>query len=47
LLYAAAHEPKELWIVPGAGHGGYAGLAPQEYAQRVTAFFDKVLGIGY
>jgi fermentation-respiration switch protein FrsA (DUF1100 family) len=46
LLYAAAREPKELWIVPGAGHGGYMGFAPQEYVRRVTAFFDKGLGSG-
>ncbi len=46
-LFDAAREPKELWIVPGAGHGGYTGSAPQEYARRVTTFFDKALGIGY
>ena len=21
-IYEAAHEPKELWLLPGAGHGG-------------------------
>jgi len=44
-LYDAAREPKELWIVPGAGHGGYIGAAPQEYERRVIAFFDKTLEV--
>jgi fermentation-respiration switch protein FrsA (DUF1100 family) len=43
LLYDAARDPKELWIVPGAGHGGYISAAPQEYQQRVIAFVDKAL----
>jgi uncharacterized protein len=46
LLYNAAQQPKELWIVPGAGHGGYIGVAPQEYEKRVVTFFDKALGTG-
>jgi fermentation-respiration switch protein FrsA (DUF1100 family) len=41
LLLDAAREPKELWIVPGAGHGGYIGAAPQEYERRVIAFLDN------
>jgi dipeptidyl aminopeptidase/acylaminoacyl peptidase len=45
-LFNAAREPKQMWIVPGAGHGGYIGAAPQEYEQRVVTFFDKVMGIG-
>ena len=46
LLFNAARDPKEVWIVPGAGHGGYIGAAPQEYERRVVTFFDKVVGIG-
>jgi len=45
-LYNAAQQPKELWIVTGAGHGGYIGVAPQEYERRVVTFFDKALGTG-
>ncbi len=45
-LFNAARAPKQVWIVPGAGHGGYIGAAPQEYEQRVVTFFDKVMGIG-
>ncbi|HYJ66928.1 MAG TPA: CocE/NonD family hydrolase [Nocardioidaceae bacterium] len=41
--YAAASEPKEIWEVPDGGHiGGYATY-PQEYEQRVVAFFDAEL----
>ncbi len=40
LQLARAGEPKELWIVPGCGHGQYLELAAGEWEQRVTAFFD-------
>jgi pimeloyl-ACP methyl ester carboxylesterase len=39
-LYAAANEPKELWIVPGAGHAGYILAQPDEYQQRILTFFS-------
>jgi len=42
-LFAAAGEPKELWIVPGAGHVDYLRYAPQEYPRRVTEFFRRRL----
>jgi fermentation-respiration switch protein FrsA (DUF1100 family) len=42
-LYEAAREPKELWIVHGAKHGRYADVAPDEYARRLVAFFDRAL----
>ncbi len=41
-MYALAEEPKDLWIVPGSGHSGYANAAPEEYPKRVIAFFDSV-----
>ncbi len=43
-LYEAAGEPKALWIVPGAGHGGYQEAAPGEYEQRILAFFQHAFG---
>lgn len=43
-LYEAAREPKELWIIPGAGHGEGSAIAEEEYRQRVLAFFDRYLG---
>ncbi len=42
-LYQAAKEPKELWVVPEAPHGGTLAAAGPAYAQRVIAFFDRVL----
>ncbi len=42
-LYAAAGEPRELWFVRGAGHGGTLAAAGNEYERRVGEFFDKQL----
>jgi uncharacterized protein len=40
---AAADKNMSMWIVPGAGHTGSYGVAPQEYVQRVLAFYGKYL----
>ena len=42
-FYEAAHQPKEIWEVPGSGHIGGTEAQPQEYERRVTAFFDREL----
>jgi fermentation-respiration switch protein FrsA (DUF1100 family) len=42
-LFEAAHEPKELWIVPGAGHCSAHALFPEVYEERVLTFFDQAL----
>jgi dipeptidyl aminopeptidase/acylaminoacyl peptidase len=42
-LYEAAREPKELWIVPGAGHCSAHYYQTEEYEARVTQFFDRSL----
>jgi dipeptidyl aminopeptidase/acylaminoacyl peptidase len=42
-LFAAANEPKGLWIIPGADHGGTLAAAGIEYEKRVGDFFDKNL----
>ena len=42
-LYQSAVEPKELWIVPGAGHCSAHAIVPHEYEERVTQFFDQAL----
>jgi len=39
----AAHEPKALWEVPGAGHVGAVTAHPAEYERRVVGFFDRAL----
>jgi alpha-beta hydrolase superfamily lysophospholipase len=42
-LFAAAREPKTLWLVPGAQHGGYAEVAQAQYTQRIVGFFGAEL----
>jgi fermentation-respiration switch protein FrsA (DUF1100 family) len=42
-LYDAAGKPKELYIVPGGGHGGLMQINPAEYTRRVLAFLDTYL----
>jgi fermentation-respiration switch protein FrsA (DUF1100 family) len=42
-LYQAAGDPRELWIVPGAGHCNAHALLPEEYETRVLDFFDRAL----
>ena len=42
-LYAAAGEPKELWIVPEAKHAKCHETAGQEYERRVAGFFERYL----
>jgi len=41
--YESAHDPKELWIVPGGGHGSNYSTAKDEYASRILDFFNKTL----
>ena len=41
LLFDAASEPKELWIVNGAKHVDLYSVAKKEYEQRVAGFFGK------
>lgn len=43
MLFAAASEPKQLWIVPGAGHVDLQTVAREEYARRVVAFLGPLL----
>ena len=42
-FYAVAHEPRELWEVPGSGHIGGTEARPREYERRLVAFFDRYL----
>lgn len=36
-------KPKDLWRVPDSDHIGGPRARPQEYEQRVTAFFNRAL----
>jgi len=42
-LFDAASEPKELWLAAGSGHAMARLDHPQEYVQRVEAFFGRHL----
>jgi dipeptidyl aminopeptidase/acylaminoacyl peptidase len=42
-LFAAAGQPKELWIVPRAGHVDLARVAGAEYRSRVSDFYRRAL----
>jgi dipeptidyl aminopeptidase/acylaminoacyl peptidase len=43
-LFDNAGAPKQDWIVPGAQHAQAFDVDPQDYIQRVDAFFDEYLG---
>jgi fermentation-respiration switch protein FrsA (DUF1100 family) len=42
-LFAAAHQPKELWIDEHAEHCGAYFTDRRAYVRRVTEFFDQYL----
>ena len=39
VLYAAAQEPKKIWLIPGCGHVAGFDDRPKEFADRVETFF--------
>lgn len=43
LLFAAAREPKDLWLVADAQHAMAYKAEREAYAERVSAFFDQWL----
>lgn len=42
-LFDAAFEPKQLWLVPGAGHGDFGSLLKERYLAGLHEFFDRAL----
>ncbi len=42
-FYDHAPGPKELWIVPGAGHCGGWQAQNETYAGKITSFFERTL----
>ena len=42
-FFAAAHEPKQIWQVPGGQHIAGITTRPAEYERRVVSFFDRAL----
>ncbi|MEM7426531.1 MAG: alpha/beta fold hydrolase, partial [Pseudomonadota bacterium] len=43
-LFAAAEEPKTLWMIPGARHEDFHARQPREYERSVLSFFRTSLG---
>jgi alpha-beta hydrolase superfamily lysophospholipase len=43
-LYAAAGDPRDLWVIPGVGHVGGYFADRTAYVERVIDFFDRALG---
>jgi uncharacterized protein len=41
--FAAAGQPKDIWLVPGASHTGGLDAEPVDYERRVVAFFEAAL----
>jgi dipeptidyl aminopeptidase/acylaminoacyl peptidase len=44
LQYAAAGEPKVLWLVPGGDHGANHLAGGEEYQRRILDFLTQALG---
>lgn len=42
-LFVAARQPKDIWIVPGAGHFNMHSYAGKEYEMRISEFLDQYL----
>lgn len=40
--FARAGDPKQLWVVPGVGHGGYYMAFPDEFEQRVLWLLESI-----
>lgn len=41
-VFEAAHEPKQLWTVPGAGHNDLVETAGADYVERLRAFYGSL-----
>jgi hypothetical protein len=41
-IFEAASGPKEMWLVPRAGHAASLGTAPQEFENRLVKFFSGI-----
>lgn len=41
LLFAAAGEPKQLWLENDVGHADFDKVYPEEFERRVLAFFNR------
>ena len=42
-LFAAAHEPKEFWMIDGANHGASFEVSAEEYEAHIIPFLENYL----
>lgn len=42
-LYAAAKEPKQLYILPGVNHGGFLQAEPERFPKTILTFLETYL----
>ncbi|MFC1509121.1 alpha/beta hydrolase, partial [Candidatus Omnitrophota bacterium] len=42
-LFDNADEPKELWVIEGAGHENFHAFSPKEYEKKILNFFSEHL----
>ena len=42
-IFAAASQPKELWLVPGAAHVNLHDFAKEEYERKILEYFARYL----
>jgi alpha-beta hydrolase superfamily lysophospholipase len=42
-MFSVALQPKELWLVEGAGHEDLYSASPAEYQSQVLGFFDQYM----
>ncbi len=42
-VFAAANEPKQLWLIQGARHNDMMEVGGEEYGRRITDFFERHL----
>jgi fermentation-respiration switch protein FrsA (DUF1100 family) len=43
ILFEKASQPKEIWIIPGAGHGEAYGVYWEEYQKKIVEFLKRNL----
>ncbi len=44
-MFERAGQPKDLYEIPEAGHGGGWQARPKEYPARILAFFERTLAV--
>jgi fermentation-respiration switch protein FrsA (DUF1100 family) len=43
VLFDAASQPKDLWLISDAAHVDYLEFAGEDYRRRISTFFERTL----